>query len=87
MLQIKEMNETELLIALAAITETAAEIAQRLRIIDSEEISSDNYLDFVDSEVTYFQRLHNFYYYDPDLESAMETQEMVSNFRYMHELY
>ena len=87
MLQIKELNESELLVALAAITETAADIAQSLRIIKSEEISSDNYSELVELELSYFKTLYYYYYDKQDLEYTMETQNMVDNYRYMHELY
>lgn len=87
MLQIKDLSESELILALAAITETAADIATRLRVIKSEEISSDEYNKFVDTELTFFRRLMYFYYDNADIYIAEDTQDIINTYRKMNELF
>lgn len=87
MLQINDLTESELLLALAAVTETTTQIAQRLRIIKSEEISSEEYQDFVDTEVTFFKRLYYYYYDKADMYIAMDTQDIINTYRRMNELF
>ena len=87
MLQINDLSESELLLALAAITETASQIAGRLRIIKSEEISSDEYQEFVDTEVTFYKRLMYYYNDKADIYIAMDTQDIINTYRKMNELF
>ena len=87
MLQIKELSESELMLALAAITETAADIATRLRVIKSEEISSDEYIAITDMEITFYKRLMYYYYDKADMYIAQDTQDIINTYRRMNELF
>ena len=86
MLQINDLTESELMLALAAITETAGDIATRLRVIKSEEISSDEYIDIIEMEVTFYKRLMYYYYDKADMYTAMDTQDIINTYREMNEL-
>lgn len=87
MLQIYDLSEYEALKALAAITDTAASIAYRLRRIDSDLITEKQFRDLDDISYKYFQVFHHYCYEDINLETAADVHQEVREYKYLHELY